>query len=258
MYIIYIAHTPGNFLKQWIPARFGFSDATEIFVFCSGMASALAFATVYRRRGWTMGTARIAHRVWQVYWAHIAVFFVIAGLVIFATAVLPVEKDYVSGLNLQHFFNNPSDNLLGLLTLTYVPNYFDILPMYLVILALVPIVMALGRVAPWAAGAGGRRLVGSAAWNGAVAVVRKVGQQSLAVFLAGLVLARMSGMALDHVGGGKPAAAVATVIGCAILTGVAYMVGWFKSQPWRRDPAPTGDMPNRKEAAGRLAPAPGE
>ncbi|MDZ4093637.1 MAG: OpgC domain-containing protein, partial [Paracoccaceae bacterium] len=40
MFIILIAHTPGNFLTLWIPARFGFSDATEIFVFCSGMASA--------------------------------------------------------------------------------------------------------------------------------------------------------------------------------------------------------------------------
>ena len=32
------------------------------------------------------------------------------------------------------FFNAPMENLIGLLTLTYVPNYFDILPMYLVIL----------------------------------------------------------------------------------------------------------------------------
>ena len=88
MYIIFIAHTPGNFVKQWIPARFGFSDATEIFVFCSGMASALAFATVFTRRGWWMGTARIANRVWQVYWAHIGVFLVIAALVVAANAVL--------------------------------------------------------------------------------------------------------------------------------------------------------------------------
>jgi len=34
MFIILIAHVPGNFLALWIPARFGFSDATEIFVFC--------------------------------------------------------------------------------------------------------------------------------------------------------------------------------------------------------------------------------
>jgi len=38
MFIILLAHTPGNPWTLWIPARFGFSDATEIFVFCSGMA----------------------------------------------------------------------------------------------------------------------------------------------------------------------------------------------------------------------------
>ena len=32
------------------------------------------------------------------------------------------------------------------MTLTYVPNYFDILPMYLVVLAMMPLVVALGRV----------------------------------------------------------------------------------------------------------------
>ena len=34
MFIILLAHTPGNWWTLWIPARFGFSDATEIFVFC--------------------------------------------------------------------------------------------------------------------------------------------------------------------------------------------------------------------------------
>ena len=43
MFIIFFAHTPGNIVKQFIPARFGPSDATEVFIFCSGLASALAF-----------------------------------------------------------------------------------------------------------------------------------------------------------------------------------------------------------------------
>ena len=43
MFIILVAHIPVNAWAGWIPARFGFSDATEIFVFCSGMASAIAF-----------------------------------------------------------------------------------------------------------------------------------------------------------------------------------------------------------------------
>ena len=45
MFIILVAHIPTNAWANWIPARFGFSDATEIFVFCSGMASAPTWAS---------------------------------------------------------------------------------------------------------------------------------------------------------------------------------------------------------------------
>jgi len=57
MFIILFAHTPGNFITSWIPARWGFSDATEIFVFCSGMASAIAFGATFDRAGVLLGTA---------------------------------------------------------------------------------------------------------------------------------------------------------------------------------------------------------
>jgi len=154
MFIILIAHIPYNKVAGYIPARYGWSDAAEIFVFCSGMASALAFGKVFVRRGWLMGTARVAYRVWQVYWAHVALFVAIAATM----AALDLsgifdrygsfDKSYVATLNLTGFFENTQAGLVGLLTLTYVPNYFDILPMYLVILAMIPAVMALARVDP--------------------------------------------------------------------------------------------------------------
>ncbi|MCI5084765.1 MAG: OpgC domain-containing protein, partial [Rhodovulum sp.] len=148
MYIILIAHIPGNKWTLWIPARFGFSDATEIFVFCSGMASAIAFGGVFARAGWAMGALRILHRMWQVYWAHIGVFFTILLSMVLLNATGLFEKDYIGSLNLYPFVNQTAENLLGLMTLTYVPNYFDILPMYLVILGMIPFAMALARIHP--------------------------------------------------------------------------------------------------------------
>ncbi|WP_321335671.1 OpgC domain-containing protein [Breoghania sp.] len=146
MFIIFIAHLPGAWATLWIPARFGFSDATEIFVFCSGMASAIAFGRIFDDIGWRMGAARILYRMWQVYWAHIGLFLTIATLLAIADATGWFAIDYTSQLNLQHFFVNPALNLPGLLTLTYVPNYFDILPMYIAILAMIPVVMGLKRI----------------------------------------------------------------------------------------------------------------
>ena len=149
MFIILLAHTPGNSWTLWIPARFGFSDATEIFVFCSGMASGIAFGAVFVKKSWFLGAARICFRVWQVYWAHIGV--------VLATALLMVVidqvgfgkegKTYADWFPVNGIFNNTDGTLIGLFTLTYIPGLFDILPMYLVILAMVPMVMAIYRFA---------------------------------------------------------------------------------------------------------------
>ena len=167
MFIIFMAHLPGNFFTLYIPARFGWSDATEIFVFCSGMASAIAFGKIFENTGWLIGAMRILHRMWQVYWAHIGLFFTILMLVIFQTwasqsGILCFYEgsrlcgspetgpawNYVGRLNIIHIFQEVNGssawaNFVGIMTLTWVPNLFDILPMYIVILAMIPIIMGL-------------------------------------------------------------------------------------------------------------------
>lgn len=371
MFIIFIAHMPGNVWTLWIPARFGWSDATEIFVFCSGMASAIAFGAVFTQRGWWLGSARIIYRVWQVYWAHIAMFFAIALFVASVDATGLYSKDYTGGLNLYPFFNHTQQNLIGLMTLTYVPNYFDILPMYIVILAMIPLVMALEALdkrlpvlfvilvwiaaslkflslpaEPWsdrvwffnpfawqlvfftgfgfirgwypappvrrwllglaalfllislpfayfriyrefpeikeirdiihplrtktdfgilrylhflslaylawvAAGPAGRYLLGGGLWGDFVRVVQKVGQQSLAVFLSGMILARVMGFILDQIGRNFTTVPLVNISGFLILIGVAYTVSWYKSTPWKAKQ----DRPNTASGFPNSAPA---
>ena len=144
MLIILIAHIPGNGAAEWIPARFGFSDATEIFVLCSGFASALAFGRAFDESGWGLGTARILHRLWQVYWVHVGVF--LATVAVLAAADMRLDGRYLhDGLGLAPLLDDPAGRLLAFLTLRWVPNYFDILPMYLVVLAMLPLVVALER-----------------------------------------------------------------------------------------------------------------
>jgi hypothetical protein len=404
MFIILLAHTPGNEWTRWIPARFGFSDATEIFVFCSGMASAIAFGKSFDRSGWGLGTARVGFRVWQIYWAHISLFFACAAFLAGLDLTGWHEERYINSLNLVPFFDGVErsgvvvadtvQQLFGLATLTYVPNYFDILPMYMVVLLLMPLYMALARVSlpllavvvigiwlmaqdalmtwlgfghlhlafpaePWSdrswffnpfgwqllfftgfafmrgwlpappvrpwlvgltlaivlvsvllsnigfrifqtdlvrdayiaatgcaetgfgscnpvfdwrqanrpwfdksdfailhylhflslgylfwvmAGEGGRRLVAagdgwaSTAWDGFVGIVMKVGQQSLAVFVFSMFLARVNGWLLDVFGRSAGTWALINLTGFGLLIACAYAAGWFKSQPWRVKP----------------------
>ena len=48
MFIIFVAHVPANSWFLFIPARFGFSSAAELFVFFSGLASCYAFCRIFK------------------------------------------------------------------------------------------------------------------------------------------------------------------------------------------------------------------
>lgn len=143
MLIIFIAHMPQNPWLAWIPARFGFSSATELFVFGSGFASAIAFGRTYASAGFVPATLKIVQRIWQLYWAHLALFVAMAGV-----TVLLAPADSHAMRALAHVFAAPAQALGGLVTLTYVPMLLDILPLYIVVLALVPVMMAAHRLHP--------------------------------------------------------------------------------------------------------------
>jgi hypothetical protein len=148
MFIIFIAHCRGNVLWNYIPARFGISDAADMFVFLSGMAASIAFGGTFVRYGALAGTGRILFRCWQLLTAHLGLFFVSVTVVVAGTRWFG-DFDYIHYLELQRFFSDTPGALLGLFTLSYVPHNFDILPLYIVVLAMVPAVMLLARINPW-------------------------------------------------------------------------------------------------------------
>ena len=59
----------------WLTIRnYGFSDATEIFIFISGYTAAFVYGRAMRDAGFVVATARILRRVWQIYVAHVFLF----------------------------------------------------------------------------------------------------------------------------------------------------------------------------------------
>jgi hypothetical protein len=146
--IIFVSHIPGNPVALHVPGYYGWSDAADMFVFMSGFAAAIAFGGAFINAGWPIGSARIAFRCWQLYFSHVTLFFLLVAVSVGATRWLQTGVDYIAELHLYPFLQQPEDGVLRLLLLTYVPNYFDILPMYLVVLAMVPAVMLLARVHP--------------------------------------------------------------------------------------------------------------
>src|SRR5207244_13221879 len=76
LWLIFLDHIPSNAVS-WVTIRnYGFSDATEIFVFISGYTAAFVYGRAMRERGFVLATARVLRRAWQVYAAHIFLFMI--------------------------------------------------------------------------------------------------------------------------------------------------------------------------------------
>lgn len=143
--IIFVNHMPENPWFWYTPSRFGLSDAAEIFVFLSGFASAIAYGRSFDRAGLWLGSVRVLHRCGQIYGAHLASFLLMAVICVLGNRWM-LDTDYIQRLNIAYFFDNTQQAVLDIFSLAYVPNYFDILPMYLVLILWVPLVWALSRL----------------------------------------------------------------------------------------------------------------
>jgi hypothetical protein len=140
LWFIFIDHLPDNLL-QWLTIRnFGFSDATEIFIFISGYSAALAYGGIMRRRGILLASAGIYRRCWQIYIAHIVLFVLYTAHV----AYVSVRFDnpmFAEELGVTSFLNEPHVALLQALVLKFRPINLDVLPLYIVLLAGFPPVL---------------------------------------------------------------------------------------------------------------------
>src|SRR6201987_1306999 len=74
LWLIFIDHLPPSLLT-WLTIRnYGFSDATEIFIFISGYTAAFVYGRAMLESGFVVATARILRRAWQIYVAHVFLF----------------------------------------------------------------------------------------------------------------------------------------------------------------------------------------
>jgi hypothetical protein len=147
MLFIFTAHVPDNAWAEFIPARMGFSSGAEAFVLCSGLASGLAFGGTFQRSGFVAGSKRIGRRIAQLWLVQMAAFVAFVLLFSAVDAGLGVSA-YAERYGLAYVQGAPLEAMLALGRLAYVPLYFDILPLYIVVLAAVPLMVTLATVSP--------------------------------------------------------------------------------------------------------------
>jgi len=74
LWLIFLDHIPSNLVAWGTIRNYGFSDATEIFVFVSGYTAAFVYGKEMRERGFIIAGAHILRRAWQIYVAHVFLF----------------------------------------------------------------------------------------------------------------------------------------------------------------------------------------
>ena len=139
---IFWDHVPHNPLGQITLRNFGFSDAAEVFVFLAGFAAVLAYGKIMQRDGYWMACLKILRRAWVLYVVHIFLLALLMGIVFFANSHVET-RDLVEEMGLTHFITHPQQALTDELLLRFKPNLMDPLPLYIVLLAGLPLVLPL-------------------------------------------------------------------------------------------------------------------
>ncbi len=120
--------------------NYGFSDATEIFVFISGYTAVIAYARMMQRAGWLRTAARIYRRVWQLYVAHILLFVAFTAQIVWVSVASDMPS-LIDEMELMGLGQNPYQALLEAALLKFRPVNLDVLPLYIVLLAAFPLVL---------------------------------------------------------------------------------------------------------------------
>jgi hypothetical protein len=148
LWMIFVNHTPGNLLGHLTIRKVSLADATEVFVLLAGYAAGIAYGRLLEREGWLVAASRVAGRIGTLYVAHIFLFVVFTAQVGFSAAALD-QAAYLDELALDPFTQEPYRALLEALLLRYQPAFLDVLPLYIVILALFAATLPLMRRPGW-------------------------------------------------------------------------------------------------------------
>jgi len=141
---IFVDHVPENPLNALTMRNFGFADAAELFVILAGISSMSAYGRAFERDGAVSGARRVLLRCWRIYLFQI-------GLLLTTLLLAHVWREHF-GLEqegLLPFFEQPWNALGHAIALQALPASLNILPLYVILLAMFPLIYAGIRYAPW-------------------------------------------------------------------------------------------------------------
>jgi hypothetical protein len=140
LWLIFIDHLPPNILTWFTIRNYGFSDATEIFIFISGYTAAFVYGRAMFERGFIVATARILKRVWQIYVAHVFLFTIFLAEISYVATSFE-NPLYTEEMGILDFLKQPDVTIVQALLLKFRPVNMDVLPLYIVLMLFLPLIL---------------------------------------------------------------------------------------------------------------------
>ncbi|UPK36252.1 OpgC domain-containing protein [Bradyrhizobium sp. 186] len=147
LWLIFIDHLPSSLLTWFTIRNYGFSDATEIFIFISGYTAAFVYGRAMLESGFVVATARILRRVWQIYVAHVFLFTIFLAEISYVATSFE-NPLYTEEMGIMDFLKQPDVTIVQALLLRFRPVNMDVLPLYIVLMLALPLILWLMKWRP--------------------------------------------------------------------------------------------------------------
>jgi hypothetical protein len=144
LWLIFLDHIPETYLSHLTPRNFGFSDAAEILVFLSGLASGSVYGSVAYQSSLTTALLRVSRRAFEIYVAQIVTVVALLAVVALFAVRQPNLLDHA---NLAVFVANPAEALFQATLLRYSPVNLD--PLLLMAILHFGLVLVLPAMIRW-------------------------------------------------------------------------------------------------------------
>src|SRR5689334_4902320 len=144
---IFLNHIPGNYYSHFTHANYSLSDSADLFVFLAGWALRYVVGRPGRQPPPWYLVLRLGGRALTLYAAQIMITMIaiamLAGVAMWADNPLLLEW-----YNAAAVFHDPVPTHVGLVLITHQLGYFDILPLYVVLMVMAPGIALIDRFAP--------------------------------------------------------------------------------------------------------------
>lgn len=142
--MIYINHIPGTVYSNLTLRSYSISDAAELFVFLAGCSMSFVLGSPERRSSVMTIVSKLLRRAYDLWMAQIVVMS-LAIAMLGAAALWVNDPLLLEWHNAGPAFYDTVRSSVGIVLLTYQIGYFNILPMYVVLLLVAPVFLLLAR-----------------------------------------------------------------------------------------------------------------